>query len=354
MLELPLLHPLTTGSVATTLDTLEDSTTTTTTTAPPVSSDLPHMPPSPEEEDDEEEAEQEVVDLESYQPCVVDLTHEDEDDVNVVAVVPREQSIIYLGTEQRRSHRRRNVSNTAAAPAVEDLTRPDQQQHSIFESGGGGGGGGSTREEEGIVLGGERQNNWLMDPSSIDFQNPNLVFGNLFDDYPLEGGDTHIPRRLNPLREFRPSHRRQGSRSRSPQISDYSREVTRTPEIVQDVHEMQSEVEGRRSPSHHNITQVSLVHNAVQFVAQEHSQKVAQITAPLPPPSPPSREQPIVSCLVCLDSAGTIKETSRTLCSTVCGHVFCSTCLEEAVKRKKQCPVCRKKLTKKQYHPLFI
>lgn len=146
----------------------------------------------------------------------------------------------------------------------------------------------------------------------------------------------------------------QGSRSRSPQFTDYSREVPRTPEIVQDVHEMQSEVEGRRSPSHQNITQASLVHNAVQIVAQEHNERVAQISAPPPPRSPPPKEQPIVSCLVCLDSAGTIRDSSRCLCSTVCGHIFCSTCLEEAVKRKKQCPVCRKKLTKKQYHPLFI
>lgn len=115
----------------------------------------------------------------------------------------------YLGTEQRRSNRRRNTSNsTAPPPALEDLTRPDQQQHSIFESGGGGGGG-NTREES-IVLGGERQNNWLMDAPSIDFHNPNLVFGNLLDDYPLEGGgDSHISRRFNPLREFRPSHRRE-------------------------------------------------------------------------------------------------------------------------------------------------
>ena len=146
----------------------------------------------------------------------------------------------------------------------------------------------------------------------------------------------------------------QGSRSRSPQIPDYTREVTRTPEIVQDVHEMQSEVEGRRPRSHRNLTNVPIVHSAMQIVAREHNQKIAHITVPQHPPSPPPREQPIISCLVCMDSVGTIKETNRTLCSTVCGHVFCSTCMEEAVKRRKQCPVCRKKLTKKQYHPLFI
>lgn len=146
----------------------------------------------------------------------------------------------------------------------------------------------------------------------------------------------------------------QGSRSRSPQLLDLNREATSTPEIVQDVHEMQSEVEGRRPSLQNNVTQMPIINNAVQFVTQEHNQRVAQITTPQHPPSPPPREQPIISCQVCLDSAGTIRETSRTLCSTVCGHVFCSACMEEVVRRKKQCPVCRKKLTKKQYHPLFI
>lgn len=89
-----MLHSLNTGSVPTSLDTLSDP------TSPPPSSEPPPIPPSPEEEEEEEPTspppspEQEVVDVESHQPCVVDLTHEDEDDVDVVAVVPREQSII--------------------------------------------------------------------------------------------------------------------------------------------------------------------------------------------------------------------------------------------------------------------
>ncbi|MPC85460.1 hypothetical protein E2C01_080238 [Portunus trituberculatus] len=52
---------------------------------------------------------------------------------------------------------------------------------------------------------------------------------------------------------------------------DTLEDTTTPPEIVQDVHEMKSEVEGR-SFSHHNITQISLVYNAVQIVAQEHIQ----------------------------------------------------------------------------------
>ena len=118
----------------------------------------------------------------------------------------------YLGTEHRRNNsRRRNTSNIAPPPppppALEDITRPE---HRLFENGGeGGGGDGDTRGDEGNILGEQQQNNWLIDAQSIDFQNPNLVFGNLLDEYPLEGGggETHAPRRINPLREFRVTSR---------------------------------------------------------------------------------------------------------------------------------------------------
>lgn len=89
-----MLHSLTPGSVAPSLDTLSES------THHSPRSEPPPMSPLPDEEEEEEpnsppaSPEQEVVDVESHQPCVVDLTNEDEDDVDVVAVVPQEQSII--------------------------------------------------------------------------------------------------------------------------------------------------------------------------------------------------------------------------------------------------------------------
>ncbi|XP_050719425.1 uncharacterized protein LOC127000055 [Eriocheir sinensis] len=200
--ELPMLHSLTPGSVAPSLDTLSES------TRHSPRSEPPPLSPLPEEEEEEEpnsppaSPEQEVVDVESHQPCVVDLTNEDEDDVDVVAVVPQEQSIIYLGTEQRRSsRRRRNITSTAQPPALEDVTHEDRQQNSVFESGGDTGG----REDGNNILnlGEERQQNWLMEAPPIDFHNPNLVFGNLLDDFPMGSGEGHIPRRPNPLREIR-------------------------------------------------------------------------------------------------------------------------------------------------------
>ncbi|CAL4129316.1 unnamed protein product [Meganyctiphanes norvegica] len=76
---------------------------------------------------------------------------------------------------------------------------------------------------------------------------------------------------------------------------------------------------------------------------------------PIPPrrPSPPPRAGSL-SCPICLDTLGSIQAQRRNLVSTVCGHVFCSHCLEESLKARKECPTCRKKLTKKQYHPIYI
>ncbi|XP_063889430.1 LON peptidase N-terminal domain and RING finger protein 3-like isoform X1 [Scylla paramamosain] len=64
--------------------------------------------------------------------------------------------------------------------------------------------------------------------------------------------------------------------------------------------------------------------------------------------------EPHVRCLVCLDSLGSIKLSSRAICSTVCGHLFCSTCIETAIELNKCCPLCRRRLNNKKYHALFL
>ncbi|XP_074643085.1 E3 ubiquitin-protein ligase RNF4-like isoform X2 [Tubulanus polymorphus] len=61
-----------------------------------------------------------------------------------------------------------------------------------------------------------------------------------------------------------------------------------------------------------------------------------------------------VSCPVCLDNYRQIRASKRTLMSTVCGHVFCSECINGAINIQRRCPTCRKKLNKKQIHPLFL
>ncbi|XP_042879200.1 uncharacterized protein LOC122257772 [Penaeus japonicus] len=331
-------------------DVLPDS------TQDPEDAQLSQNATSPTREDDDPPSppcapgspEQEIVDVESYQPCVVDLTCEDEDE-DVVEVVSQEQPVIYLGTEQRRMERRRNMSgNDTPLEVIEDLTT--DRQHNAIEN--------NNDEINMNALPFERQqNHWPFESQGVDFHNPDLLFGNLLGDLPVETVEDNPRARPSVLvprlpREQRHSFRRQRSRSRSPQLfPDAQRDAQRTPEIVQGLDELMAEVEGRMPRV---LGQPPSTYNAAMIVAEEHSQRVARITPPEAPPSPPAPEQPTISCLVCFDSIGTIQKSSRTLCSTVCGHVFCSTCIDAVVRQKKQCPVCRKKLTKKQYHPLFI
>ncbi|TKC37076.1 hypothetical protein EI555_009313, partial [Monodon monoceros] len=37
-----------------------------------------------------------------------------------------------------------------------------------------------------------------------------------------------------------------------------------------------------------------------------------------------------------------------------CGHVFCSQCLRDSLKNANTCPTCRKKISHKRYHPIYI
>ncbi|XP_030621630.1 E3 ubiquitin-protein ligase RNF4 [Chanos chanos] len=61
-----------------------------------------------------------------------------------------------------------------------------------------------------------------------------------------------------------------------------------------------------------------------------------------------------VSCPVCMDAYAEIIDSGRLMVSTKCGHLFCSQCLRDSLARAHTCPTCRKKLTHKQYHPIYI
>lgn len=49
-----------------------------------------------------------------------------------------------------------------------------------------------------------------------------------------------------------------------------------------------------------------------------------------------------------------IVDSGRLVVSTKCGHVFCSQCLRDALTSSRTCPTCRKRLTHREYHPLYV
>lgn len=57
-----------------------------------------------------------------------------------------------------------------------------------------------------------------------------------------------------------------------------------------------------------------------------------------------------VKCPICFDAA-----TAKEPVSTVCGHIFCRTCLEQALRTSKKCSVCNKAIrSARDYHRLFF
>lgn len=91
--------------------------------------------------------------------------------------------------------------------------------------------------------------------------------------------------------------------------------------------------------------------------AQAHQPVVILVPdTPIAPPTPTlpqSRPQTIPSqtsekkCPICLDP---LVRASVTLC----GHVYCTECILNVVKSTKQCPICRKKLSQRGFHPIYM
>ena len=61
-----------------------------------------------------------------------------------------------------------------------------------------------------------------------------------------------------------------------------------------------------------------------------------------------------ITCPVCMDQASLFESSGRNLVTTICGHVFCDSCIKNAISSLHKCPVCSRRLTIKQYHRLFI
>ncbi|XP_063046597.1 RING finger protein 4 [Engraulis encrasicolus] len=76
--------------------------------------------------------------------------------------------------------------------------------------------------------------------------------------------------------------------------------------------------------------------------------------------TPPSRNTStrsmpgVVNCPICFDLYSEIVQSGRVMVSTICGHTFCSQCLRDSLTHARTCPTCRKKLSHKQYHPIYF
>ncbi|KAL6622579.1 hypothetical protein ACP70R_032458 [Stipagrostis hirtigluma subsp. patula] len=58
-------------------------------------------------------------------------------------------------------------------------------------------------------------------------------------------------------------------------------------------------------------------------------------------------KEPSFNCPVCW---GKLEEP----CTTICGHIFCAKCIEQAIQVRKSCPNCRRRLRKNNYHRIYL
>ncbi|XP_055638894.1 uncharacterized protein LOC129776953 [Toxorhynchites rutilus septentrionalis] len=56
-----------------------------------------------------------------------------------------------------------------------------------------------------------------------------------------------------------------------------------------------------------------------------------------------------IICPICFDSIFK-KDPS----STICGHLFCYSCISQEIQLRKKCPLCKRKLTRAQVHPIYF
>ncbi|XP_031474402.1 E3 ubiquitin-protein ligase CIP8-like [Nymphaea colorata] len=54
-----------------------------------------------------------------------------------------------------------------------------------------------------------------------------------------------------------------------------------------------------------------------------------------------------LTCAICMD---TMKEET----STLCGHIFCHSCITSAINLQKKCPTCRRKLSTNNIHRIYL
>lgn len=73
----------------------------------------------------------------------------------------------------------------------------------------------------------------------------------------------------------------------------------------------------------------------------------------MPPATPasPIPQRNLGDCPICLDPIG----SKKGIASTICGHVFCLSCIQQSIKGSgKKCPTCRKSLKGVGYHQLYL
>ncbi|KQJ90896.1 E3 ubiquitin-protein ligase RNF4 isoform X2 [Brachypodium distachyon] len=64
-------------------------------------------------------------------------------------------------------------------------------------------------------------------------------------------------------------------------------------------------------------------------------------------PAKVAPKEPIFTCPVCWNK---LEEPS----TTICGHIFCTSCIKQSIQVQKKCPTCRKSLRMNNFHRIYL
>ncbi|CAL5207870.1 unnamed protein product [Lathyrus oleraceus] len=90
--------------------------------------------------------------------------------------------------------------------------------------------------------------------------------------------------------------------------------------------------------------------------AAENDKKSSETNREVPEPNveavePPKEAEPpkdpLLNCPICLEAF--VEETS-----TMCGHIFCQSCIKTAITRQRKCPTCRRKHSCRGLRRVFL
>ncbi|KAF7032357.1 hypothetical protein CFC21_043536 [Triticum aestivum] len=104
------------------------------------------------------------------------------------------------------------------------------------------------------------------------------------------------------------------------------------------------------APHEHVNTILSLGINPIQhdWSTESNNNNLPKvIEAHLAPPIKDLPREPKFSCPVC-------KNELVDASSTICGHIFCQKCIEASIQAQKKCPTCRRKLTMRSFHRIYL
>ncbi|XP_010927696.1 E3 ubiquitin-protein ligase complex slx8-rfp subunit slx8 [Elaeis guineensis] len=82
-------------------------------------------------------------------------------------------------------------------------------------------------------------------------------------------------------------------------------------------------------------------------LGEENDAKRRAIMKPDPEPEKVVPKEPTFTCPICMSP---LVEAS----STICGHIFCQSCIKASIKAQKKCPTCRRKLTMNNFHRVYL